>query len=240
MDGPACRFLTRSFALVLLIPYAFAQGTIDPSLPPAPLTYTRTLELFPGIDTVKNPDAILPPLTARQKYQIFWRRTVDISLPVEALMFASASQAVHYSPHYGSGGVAFAERFGSYAGSIASSAFFGDAFFPVLFHQDPRYFRKAGGSTASRIWHAFESDFVTHTDSGGLAFNASGVLGFGASTALTNAWYPRSSVTLGSTLQRFGIKLALSATLNLIREFGGTREGGTEHVIRLSDSAGTR
>jgi len=238
--GPTGRLLIRGVVPALIATAAFGQGTIDPSLPPAPLTYTRTLLLFPGIDTVKNPDAVVPPLMAKQKYQIFWRRTADISLPVEALLFAAGSQATHYSPRYGSGGGAFAERFGSYAGSIASSAFFGDAFFPVLFHQDPRYFRKAAGSTASRVWHALESDFVTHTDAGGMAFNVSGVLGFGASTALTNAWYPRNSVTLGNTLQRFGIKLAISATLNLVREFGGTREGGTEHEIPLPDSSSTR
>ncbi len=215
------RWIMLSFLFAVPV---FGQGRVDPSLPPAPVVYTRTLLLFPGVDTVKDPHAVLPPLTARQKYQIFWRRTFDISLPVEALMFGGASQAVHYSPHYGSGAEAFAERFGSYAGSIASSSFFTDGFFPSLLHQDPRYFRKGRGSIPSRVWYAIKSDFVTRGDSGAMQVNASGLLGFGVSTALTNAWYPRNAVTFGNTMERFGIKLALSATLNLVREFGGARD----------------
>ena len=203
---------------------AYGQGRIDPALPAAPITYTRTLLLFPGVDTVKNPDAVLPPLTTKQKYSIFWHRTFDISLPIEALMFAGASQSINYSPQYGKGGGPFAQRFGSYAGSIASSTFFTDAFLPSLLHQDPRYFRKGRGSFKSRLLYAIKSDFVTRTDSGTRTFNTSGVLGFGMSTALTDAWYPGNSVTFGNTLQRFAIKLGISATLNIVREFGGYRE----------------
>jgi len=62
-------------------------------------------------------------------------------------MFASGSQAVNYSPHYGkSWGVPYAERFGSYMGSIGASSLFTDAVFPSLLRQDPRYFRKGRGS----------------------------------------------------------------------------------------------
>ncbi len=212
------------FSLLAAVIPVLGQGRIDPSLAPTPLSYTRTLLLFPGVDTVKSPDAVMAPLTVREKYQIFWHRTADVSLPVEALMFAGGSQAVNYSPRYGNGAGPFFERFGSYAGSIASSSFFTDAFFPSAFHQDPRYFRKGRGSFPSRVWYAVKSEFVIRNDSGAMGFNVSGLLGFGVSTAVTDAWYPRNSVTLGNTLERFGIKLAISATLNLVREFGATRE----------------
>ncbi len=218
------RLLVFGFMVVLVsVAPVCGQGRIDPTLPTAPLTHTRTLGLFPGVDTVKDPDAVLPPLTTKQKYSIFWHRTFDFSLPVEALMLAGPSQATGYNPNYGSGPGPFAERFGSYAGSIASGIFFSDAFLPSMLHQDPRYFRKGRGSIKSRLFYAVKSEFVTRSDSGTPAFNTSSVLGFGMSTALTNAWYPRSSVTFDSTIQRFAIKLAFSATLNIIREFGGTR-----------------
>ena len=216
--------LICALALLAGVAPLYGQGRIDPSLPPQPLSYTRTLLLFPGVDTIKDPEAILPPLTRQQKYAIFWHRTFDVSLPVEALLFAGGSQAVGYSPKYGNGAGAFAKRFGSYAGSIASSSFLVDAFFPSLLHQDPRYFRKGRGSFKSRLFYAVESEFVTRTDQGALTFNSSGVLGFGVSTALTNAWYPRDSVTLGSTLERLAIKLGISATINIIREFGASRD----------------
>src|SRR5579863_5329969 len=121
----ASRLLVCAFGIALAIAApVHSQGRIDPSLPTAPLAYTRTLGLFPGVDTVKDPDAVLPPLTTKQKYSIFWHRTFDRSLPIEALMLAGASQATGYSPMYGDGPKPFAERFGSYAGSIASGSFF--------------------------------------------------------------------------------------------------------------------
>jgi hypothetical protein len=199
------------------------QGRIDPSLPTAPLNYTRILVLFPGAKTVKDPQAVVAPLTKKQKYSIFLRRTVDISLPVEALVFAGASQWLNYSPEYGQGWNAFAQRFGSYTGSIVSSSFFTDAFLPSLMHQDPRYFRKGRGSVRSRLLYAFESAFVTHTDTGKATFNSSSVLGLGMSTALTNSWYPSQNLTLGNTMERYAIKVGISAAVNVIREFGAGR-----------------
>jgi hypothetical protein len=212
------------FLLILGAPHASAQGRIDPALPPEPVAFTRTLLLFPGVDTVKDPDAVLPALTTKQKYWIFWRRTFDQSLPVEALMFAAGSQATQYSPRYGDGPGPFAERFGSYAGSIASSSLFTDAMLPSIFHQDPRYFRKGRGSVMSRLWYAVKSEVVTRNDNGTMGFNESAVLGFGMSTALTNAWYPRSSVTFSSTMTRYAIKMGVSVVLNVVREFGGSDE----------------
>lgn len=205
-------------------PALLAQGTIDPTLAPEPLAYSRTLLIFPGVDTVKDPDAVLPALTTKQKYSIFWHRTFDPSLPVEAAILAGASQAVNYSPHYGQGWGPFAQRFGSYAGSIASSSLFTDAVLASAFHQDPRYFRKGRGSVGSRLWWAVKSEVWTHNDNGTMGINASGLLGFGMSTALTDAWYPRNSVTFSDTMSRFAVKLGISVMLNVVREFGGYRK----------------
>jgi hypothetical protein len=197
-----------------------AQGRIDPTLPPTPLTYTRTVFIFPGINTVKDPDAVVPPLTRRQKYAMFWHRSFDRSLPIEGLLFAGLSQGLNYSPRYGQGWVPFAERFGSLSGSIVTTSFFSDALLPSLLHQDPRYFRKGRGSFGSRLLNSLASEFVTYNDSGRRAVNASGLLGFGMSTALSNAWAPRRSITFNDTMQRLAVKMVISSALNLFREFG--------------------
>ncbi len=224
------RGLCGAILILGIVAQVHAQGRIDPSLPPSPVTFTRTLLLFPGVDTVKDPNAVLPPLTTRQKFWLFRRRTFDYSLPIEAVMFGGASQSINYSPHYGTGPDAFGKRVASYAGSIASSSFFTDALLPSMMHQDPRYFRKGRGSFFSRVFYAIESEAVTRSDSGNMTFNSSGLLGFGMSTALSNAWYPRSSITFSSTMERYGIKLGISAALNIMREFGGTRESESIHI----------
>lgn len=225
------------FAIALAPPApAHAQGRIDPNLAPAPLRHTRTLFLFPGINTVKDPDAVVPPLTTRQKYSMFWHRTFDRSLPIEALFFASFSQSINFYPHYGQGWGAFADRFGSYSGSIASTIFFSDALLPSLLHQDPRYFRKGRGSVGSRLLHSLRSEVITNTDSGTETFNTSAILGFGMSTALSNAWGPRKGITFSDTMIRLGIKVAFGVSLDLFREFGGSNV--PDHEVPVPDHIG--
>jgi hypothetical protein len=204
----------------------YSQGRIDPALPSRPLTVSRTAFIFPGVNTVKDPDAVVPSLTSRQKFWMFRRRTLDFGLPVQALMFATLSHSTGYSPRYGEGPRGFSERFASYSGSIASSNFFAGALLPSLLHQDPRYFRKDRGPAMSRLLYALKSAAVTRSDSGNTAFNVSGVLGFGMSAALANAWYP-GSLSFSNTMQRFAIKVALGATFNVVREFGGQYKPGS-------------
>jgi hypothetical protein len=227
MTRAAACVMSVFFAVCAGASFSHAQGRIDPALPPRPLIPSRTAFIFTGVNTVKNPDAVVPPLTVSQKFWTFRRRTFDFGLPAEALMFATISQYSGYGPRYGSGPVAFSKRFASYSGSIASSNFFAGALLPAVFHQDPRYFRKDRGSASSRLLYAVRAAVVTHSDSGDLAFNVSGVLGFGMSAALSNAWYPQSSLSFGHTMQRFGIKVALGAAYNVLREFGGHYNGSS-------------
>lgn len=202
------------------VPSLRAQAKIDPSLPPRPLVHKRSLLIFPGYDTVGNPDISIPPLTPKQKWDTFVGRSFDFSMPIDAAMFAGLSQAINYSPHYGTEEIAYVKRLGAYSGSLTSSAFFGDFLFPVAFHQDPRYLRKGHGSIPSRVWYAVSREGVTHRDDGKETFNSSGLLGFTLSTMISNAYYPRSSITLDNNLQRLGVKIAISGILNIIREFG--------------------
>ena len=237
MHETRCLLILMIFAVVLAhrAP-AHAQGRIDPNLPPAPLAHTRTLFVFPGINTVKNPDAVVPPLTTKQKYSMFWRRTFDRSLPIEALFFAGFSQSINYTPRYGQGWGPFAERFGSYSGSIPSTIFFSNAFLPSLLHQDPRYFRKGRGSIRSRLLNSLKSEVITYTDSGTKTFNTSEILGFGMSTALSNAWAPRKSITFSDTMVRLAIKLGFGISLDLFREFGGSNV--PDHEAPVPDHVG--
>lgn len=75
-------------ALFVLSACACGQGRIDPGLPPVPLHNTPAL-LLPGVDTAKEPNAVLSPLNAGQKYSIFSQPSFD-----PYLKFTSISQAV--------------------------------------------------------------------------------------------------------------------------------------------------
>ena len=74
--------------------------------------------------------------------------------PIQILGAASPagiSQARNDFPQYGQGSWGDLKRFGAgYAGSI-DGTMLGNAVFPALLHQDPRYFRKGTGSVSGRL-----------------------------------------------------------------------------------------
>ena len=65
-----------------------AQAPIEPNLPEAPLPHRRVLYLFPGYETVQDPNIPVATLRTRQKFEMAYRKTVDFSFPVESVMFA--------------------------------------------------------------------------------------------------------------------------------------------------------
>lgn len=200
---------------------AFGQAKIDTSLPEAPLPHHRVLHIFPGYETVQDPNIPVAPLPPRQKFEIAYRKVLDPSFLVEAGILAGFDQGVNYGPKYGQGWGPFAQRYGYNAANLASTYLFTDALLPIVFHADPRFFRKGHGSFASRVWWDVRSEAVSYNDEGRQVPNYSSILGFGMSTALSNAYSPDSSITFGKTMERFGVKEGTSVALNLLREFGG-------------------
>jgi hypothetical protein len=214
-------FLLASFCAVMTA-VSFAQAKIDPSLPESPLPHRRVLFLFPGYETIQDPVTPVATLRTKQKFEMAYRKTVDPSFIVESAMFAGYDQVANYGPQYGSGAGPFAQRFGYNAANLASTFFFTDALLPTMLKQDPRYFRKGSGSIASRVWWAFRSELVAFSDQGKQMPNYSNLIGFGMSTALSDAYSPDSSVTFPNTMERYGVKIGVSFGLNVMREFGGT------------------
>jgi hypothetical protein len=204
----------------------FAQAPIDSSLPEAPLPHKRVLLLFPGYETVQDPYTPVAPLRTRQKFEMAYRKTVDPSFLIESGMLAGFAQVSGYGPQYGTGAGPFAQRFGYNAANIASTFLFTDAVLPTVFHEDPRYFRKGTGTIRSRVWWALRSEAVAYSDQGATMPNYAGLIGFGMSTALSNAYSPASSITLDKTMERYGVKIGFSFALNLMREFGGVSRMG--------------
>src|SRR5580658_10399310 len=98
--------VSLSFLLLLIglfAPISHAQATIDPSLPSAPLPHTGLLTIFPEFDIVKDPTRAVPPLTARQKFEIAYHKVCSPALLADALADAAFEQAPNGGPEYDQG-----------------------------------------------------------------------------------------------------------------------------------------
>jgi hypothetical protein len=177
----------------------------------------RALGVVPmfGVTNVHN----APPLSSRQKFRLMTRSLLDPFTFVIVGLQAGISQAENNFPQYGQGGAGYGKRYGAALADSADSNFFSNFFYPVLFKQDPRYFRLGEGPIKKRIYSALEQEFVARKDSGGRTFHYSNVLGAFTSGAISNAYYPSNDRGFGLTVSRATIALGYGCLGNTILEF---------------------
>jgi hypothetical protein len=209
--------MSRTIILLVALsagtPGALAQS-FDP--PPAALPDAPSETRVQG--TVAR-DAPFAPLTPREKFMVATLRTRRGSIFLLSGFQAGFSQAIDRPEGFGQGADGYGRRYGAALANNLSFDFFGRFAFPVLLHQDPRYFRAGSGSAGSRLKYAVSRVLVTRTDSGSQTFNSSQVMGSLFSSALANAYYPEEDRDAAGTFSRAGSRLAWAAAGNILREF---------------------
>lgn len=201
-----------------LLGWAAAAQEPLPSAPqPQARESKRIFHLVPAFDVAAG-SAPYQPLTAGRKFSIMANQVVDRFTLVKAVVQGALGQASN-NPKYGQGWDAYGARVGAATGDVVFYSVLGDAFFPVVLKQDPRYFREGSGSTGHRVGYALTRVFVTRGDSGNEQPNASAWLGALSGAAMSNAYYPDPDRTAGKTFARAGESLAIDAGVNILKEF---------------------
>jgi hypothetical protein len=208
--------------VLLWVPLVAAQTPAEERQKPGTLefreSHRRILHLVPTFSVVP-PGTPFKPLTAEDKFVLGATHAFDRITIVKSLASAAISQSDDAPPGYGQGWDAYGVRVGAAAASIGGNEFFSTFLFPVLLHQDPRYFALQTGRPKQRVWYAISQTWSTRTDSGGRTFNSAKILGTLFNAGLVNAYYPAEDRTVVGTFQRFGIRLAIGAGTNVLQEF---------------------
>jgi hypothetical protein len=161
-----------------------------------------------------------PALTKGQKFDLMARSYLIFYPYLAAGIQAGISQGFNNFEGYGQGAAGYGKRFGSALLDGFDSGFFSNYFYPVLFKQDPRYFRLGEGSAKHRILYAMVQEFVTKKDSDRTTtFSYSNVLGAVTSGAISNAYYPQEERGFELTMSRTATALAWGSVGNLLNEF---------------------
>jgi len=177
----------------------------------------RLLGLVPNYYTSYIWDAA--PMTPKLKFGMAFRTITD---PVSFLVVAGIAGAEQYHntfPGYGQGAEGYAKRFGSTYADTVASRMLGSAVFPVLFHQDPRYFYRGSGSVRSRLTYALMCAVVSRGDNGRLQPNYSRILGSFSAAGISNLYKSPQDRDVGLTIRNGLIITAAAAGVNVMREF---------------------
>lgn len=157
-------------------------------------------------------------LTARQKLDIASKDSFDYPLVALAGALAGLGQLTNQDPSFGQGLKGFGHRLTTNYADQAMGNMFTEGLFPVLLHEDPRYFRRGSGTTILRMGYALSRVFVTHKDSGGTRFNYSEWLGNASAVAISNAYYPESRTFLDNGTKLL-MQVGTDAVSQVLKEF---------------------
>jgi hypothetical protein len=178
----------------------------------------RILWIFPNYRTVDE-EKSLPSITPREKLTIAAKDSFDpYAFPVAGL-FAGVSQAENQDPSWGRGAEGYGKRYFAALADQTMSNMMAEAAFPIMLHQDPRFFRLGRGGFFHRFGYAASRIFVTRADSGEAQFNYSEFGGNAVMAATSNLYYPPENATFGNTAGRFGTQLAFDMIANISKEF---------------------
>jgi hypothetical protein len=201
---------------------AFGPAPILPApAPPAPaINEEKIFGVIPNYQTVNDPNAAVTPLTARQKFTLFFKSTLDPFNMAGAAVGSAFSQRGNQTPKYGNGAGALGMRFGAALADFGTQSFFSSALLATLLHQDPRYFRKGpGAGMPARVLYSVSRLTITRGDSGRQEFNTSSVAGMALGIATSNLYYPAESIRGSVMAGRLYTSLTGGIVGNLMSEF---------------------
>ena len=178
----------------------------------------RVFGIVPNFDVVYDFHA--PPLSARQKYQLALRMTVDPFTFLATGLAAGIEQADDQYAGYGAGAYGYARRYGAAYGNNAIGTLIGNGLLPSVLHQDPRYFYKGTGTKTSRALYAIAASVICKGDNGHWQPNYSSVLGNFAAAGISNSYYPAGDRNGAMAItENVGLSTMANAFENIMQEF---------------------
>ena len=159
----------------------------------------RVMGVMATFNTTRNMDAL--PLSAGQKYRLFFKSATDPWPFGLAAVVAGIGQAGSDYPEWGQGAQGYAKKFGASYTDYFVGNFFGNAVFTSWWHEDPRYFQKGKGRPIMRILWAASSTVWCKRDNGKWGPNYANVAGNLIGSSIARVYYPASERTVNDTIQ---------------------------------------
>jgi len=177
----------------------------------------RILTVVPNFNTVISGRAV--PLSKGQKTDLALHATFDPFNVVGAFFLAGASEVTGSDRGFEWGPGGYFKRAGANLADVFDGTMLAGAVYPILLHQDPRFFRQGGGTKRSRIRHAFLAAVVCRGDNGRREPNYSNVLGNFTAGLISNLYYPSNETGISLSLVNSSIVTAEGAMGNIGLEF---------------------
>jgi len=178
----------------------------------------RVVGIVPTFNLTYHHDAV--PLTAGQKMRLALRSSFDPFTIAAAFLEAGYHEAANDLSGFSWGAKGYGERVGVAYLDTFDGNVFSTAVFPIIFRQDPRYFRMGQGTIRHRVFYSLASNFIAKNDyNGKWGPNYGNMLGNMAAGAVSNLYYPNSNAGFRLTITTSMIQIAEGAAGSIFNEF---------------------
>lgn len=178
----------------------------------------RILGIMPNFSAV-SADTKLPPQTPKQKFIIAAKNSFDYSSFVIAAIQSGISFSSESYPEFGEGVGGYGKYYYHTLLDTADENFMVGGLWPVIFHQDNRYYTLGHGGFKKRAFYAATRVLVTRTDNGNQTFNASEIVGSGAAAGLSTVYYPEQYRTWTKVGQKWLTSCIIDSANFTFKEF---------------------
>lgn len=178
----------------------------------------RILGIVPNFRAVSTSDK-LPPQTVRDKFVDATQDSFDYSSIFIPAVLAGYSQGTRQYPEFGDGAAAYGRYFWRSALDQTDENYMVEFVFPVLTHEDTRFYTLGHGGFFKRTGYALSRTVITRNDEAHDTFNISEIAGAGAASAISSTYYPARERSFGNTGQEWAIDLGIDALSFVGREF---------------------
>ncbi len=161
--------------------------------------HQRIMGVVPNFNTVESSDSVAR-LSPRQKFHLAYKSSVDPFVFLADAFVAGVSQAQNSNPGFGQGAEGYFKRFGASYLDTADGTLWGNAILPVLFKEDPRYFRLGHGSFQHRFLYSASTTVWGRRDNATWGPAYANILGNFVAGGISNAYYPAADRGLEQTL----------------------------------------
>ena len=149
----------------------------------------RVLGIMPNFSSV-SVDEKLPPLSPKDKFVLAGKNTFDYSSFFIAAIQAGFAMNSDSYPEFHQGVVGYGRYYWHTLADTADENFMVGGLFPIVFHQDPRFYTLGHGSFGHRALYAASRILISRSDAGNPVPNFSEIIGAGAAAGVSSLYYP--------------------------------------------------
>jgi hypothetical protein len=178
----------------------------------------RVVGVVPAFNVTYRHDAV--PLSPGQKMSLALHSAFDPFAFASAFAESGYHEADNDLKGFSWGFKGYMQRTGVAYLDTFGGDMLNNGIFPIIFRQDPRYFRLGYGSKKHRILHSLESNFIAKNDyNGKWGPNYGNLLGNFAAGELSNLYYPHGNTGVGLAATDTVIQIAEGAGGSIFEEF---------------------